>query len=92
MIDNTILIARRPDAITAEIGEQSVVLDPEDGTFFQLNGSGALIWALLEEPHTVAALCEKLVARHDVSREQCHADVLAFLASIGERGLSSTGG
>ena len=92
MFDDSTLVRRRPDAITADVGEESVVLDSDSGTFFQLNGSGARIWALLEEPRTVGALCDALVARHAVSPERCRADVAAFLAAIAARGLIVSGG
>lgn len=92
MIDDSTIIRRRPDLITAEVGEESVVLDGDTGMFLQLNSSAARIWALIEQPRSVGALCAALVAQHDVSLDQCRADVTAFVGTIGEQGLIETGG
>ena len=87
MIDDHNIIQRTPDLITADVEGESVVLNSVTGTFYQLNASAARIWDLVETPQTPAALVTQLVARFDVTAEQCRADVLHLIDSLQQRGL-----
>lgn len=92
MIDDATPLRRRPDAITAEVGDESVILDGERGDFLQLNVTGARIWALLEQPRTIGEVCAELATQHDAPPERIRADVVAFVAAIDARGLIVAGG
>lgn len=52
----------------------------------QLNESGAMLWRVLEEGGSQAALVEVLLGEYDVTREQAEADVQEFLAKLDQAG------
>ena len=87
MIDDTSIIRRMPDLITADVGGESVVLNSVTGTFYQLNVSAARIWDLIETPQSLAALIAQLTERFEVTPKQCRADVIELIVSMQERGL-----
>lgn len=51
-----------------------------------LNPTGAYIWELLEQEHTVESLVDALTARYDVSAEKARADVEAFIDRLKSTG------
>lgn len=91
MIDDTSLIHRATGLITADVEGESVVLNCDTGVFFQLNASASRVWDALETPQTAAQLRDALVARFDVTPEQCAADLADLLETLQERGLVELG-
>lgn len=89
MIADTDIAARADNKVAAEMGDEAVVLDIESGYYFQLNKSGARIWALLEAPISVAELCTKIEARFEVDHATCRAEVAAFLELMRDKGLAT---
>lgn len=70
----------RDDALTWRVVDGDVVvLDLKGGSYYKVNGSGAVLWELLAEPRTPEELVEALVARYDVDRPRALADVATFL-------------
>ncbi|MEO7679378.1 MAG: PqqD family protein [Sphingomonas sp.] len=86
LTDSTI-VARAPGKISAEIDDETVVLDVDSGHFFHLNVSGARIWGLLDTPLSQAALCARLEADFDVDAEVCRVAVRGFIEEMGKRGM-----
>jgi hypothetical protein len=81
------VVVRRAEPLTAHVDSELVMLDPRQSRYFGLDSIGNRIWALLEQPHSVAALCSTLEAEFDVTPETCRADVLGFLEQLREAEL-----
>jgi hypothetical protein len=90
-IDDTLMVSRHQTMIAADVGDEAVILDIQSGYFFQLNRTAALIWALLESPISVGALCAKMAEAHSVDAALCRGDVMEFIADMRERGLIAIG-
>jgi hypothetical protein len=80
-------IQRAGDTPAAYIGDSLLMMSIEKGQYFSLNGVGARIWELLENPTTQPALVELLVGEYEVPRELCAAQVANFLGGLEQRGL-----
>ena len=89
MLNDTDIATRAPNKVAAEMGDETVILDIESGYYFQLNKSGARIWALLETPGSVAELCSKIEAGFDVDHATCRAEVAEFLELMRDKGLAT---
>jgi hypothetical protein len=76
------LVARRPEPLTAPVDDELVMLDLASSTYFGLDRIGRRIWALIEEPASVATICATLEREFDVSPETCRADVAAFVQEL----------
>jgi hypothetical protein len=74
--------------IAADVGKQHVVLNVEKGTYLGLDAVGKGIWERLEQPRTIASLCEELRAVYEVlDRPLFEREVTEFIADLRLHGL-----
>lgn len=73
--------------MTRKVGEETVILDLEGGTYFGLDPVGTRIWQLMADGKTLGEVCEAMTEAYEVSRDEVERDVLALAESLGERGL-----
>jgi hypothetical protein len=78
---------RAPEAASAEVDGEVVVLSPSDLRYHALNEPSAAIWELLEQPSSPGQLVDRLLEDFDVERSQCEADVATHLGEVEELGL-----
>ena len=74
-----------------EVGDETVILDLANGTYYGLNPVGARIWQLMAEGQTLTQVCELMLADFEVTREVIEHDVLALVQTLLERQLVSAG-
>jgi len=72
-------VVREASLLSAEIGTEIVVLDPEEGAYYDTDAVGADVWRLVAQPIRIADLCKALQEMYEVDPATCEADVLAFL-------------
>ncbi len=75
-------LLRKPDQIFTDMDGDTVMMDPESGSYFGISGTGSRIWELLEQPQTVNAIVEAICTEYDVDIKQCEADTLAFCQNL----------
>jgi hypothetical protein len=56
-------------------------------SIYNFNGTGTLIWKLLESPRTVAELAASVVEEYDVDLTQAERDVREFVEEMKNAGL-----
>ena len=66
--------------VSADVGEELVLLHVEKNAYYDTDAIGADIWYQLEQPVRVSDLCSRLVVKYEVDPETCQRDVLAFLS------------
>jgi hypothetical protein len=74
-------------AVFADLAGEGVILEPESGMYYGLNQVGTRIWELIQEPTTVRALRDVILAEYEVEREQCEREILALLQDMAAKGL-----
>ncbi len=72
---------------TADLGGESVLLDPVSGRYFGLNEVGTRIFELLGKPRSISELVEVLVQEYEVDKEHLKQDVEQFVGDMMSRGL-----
>ena len=75
---------------TADLGGESVLLDPVSGRYFGLNEVGTRIFELLSEPRSVSELVDVLVQEYEVGEGRLKRDVEQFVSDMMSRGLVET--
>ena len=80
-------VARSPTTLSAEIDGEVVALDVPRGVCYGLDSVGAKIWAMIESPMAIAAVCDALGTLYEVDAETCRTDVLDLLAALSAEGL-----
>lgn len=73
--------------VSSNLQDESVILDVQSGTYYGLNEVGASIWAMIQQPTSVATVQSAIVAEYDVTPDACHQDVLDLLHQLMEIGL-----
>ena len=73
--------------ISSNLAGEEVILQLETGVYYGLNPVGARVWALLQQPHSVAEICEVLLDEYDVEPARCRQDVQELLAQLAEAQL-----
>lgn len=81
------LLQRADGLLTAEVGEELLMMSVEQGRYFNLNSVGARIWELLATPMTTAGLMEALTAEYDVDPATALSQIEGFVGALRERGL-----
>lgn len=82
VIDDMSMIARRASLVAADVGNETVLMDLESGTMFQLNRTGARIWDLVETPRTLADLLAALAQRFPDGGAAMREDVVDFVGRM----------
>ena len=80
-------VAQTESLLSADIGEEVVLLHIAKGTYYDADSIGTQIWHRLARPTTVRELCTALIQMFDVDVETCQADVLAFLNEAYAEGI-----
>jgi len=70
-----------------QVGEETVILDLAEGTYYGLNPVGARIWAELAEGRTLGEACAALLDEYDVEAARLERDVSALADALASRGL-----
>lgn len=87
MTDANTLVTASENQVSSALDGEEVVLNLENGTYYGLNAVGARVWQLIQEPRTVAAICDALLDEFDVERQQLHQDVVALLRDMKQEKL-----
>ena len=81
-------VASRNDAIVfTDLDDTIVMMDVDEGQYYELDPIGTRIWTLIEAPRPVAEICEALAGEFDVDPGTCRDDTLDFLQTANEHGI-----
>jgi len=78
--DATIVLS--PGWLSADVGDDMVLMSVENGQYLALDEIGRDIWQRLGTPRTVDDLCDALVHDYDAPRAEIEADLLGLLSSL----------
>ncbi len=81
---------RAKELLEAELGEEIVALDTDDGHCFGFNSVAADIWRLLDRPRDFETLQNLLLEQYEVGATECGAELRACLADLERQGLVRT--
>ena len=87
-LPETSVVSRAAELMEAELGDEMVALDVEQGLCFGLNAPATSVWRLLEQPRTVGELKNGL-SEYDVSAEELSHDLRDLLRDMVARRLIS---
>lgn len=75
-----------PDLSWRTVDDGLVIVSPE-GDVQALNGSGALVWQLLDGHNQIGDIVNSVLEQYEVSPEQANHDLQKFLNELTELGL-----
>jgi len=86
-LDLSDVVRRDAKMMSADVHDETVLLDVDSGACFGFDRVGSRIWALIEQPQRVEALCAALLDEFDIDEPTCRAEVLGFLENLRTDGL-----
>ena len=91
MTDNRIseldVVQVSKNQVSANLQDEEVILNMEDGVYYGLNTIGARVWRLIQEPKTVKEIQETLLEEFDVESDQCMRKLTDLLLDMERRNL-----
>lgn len=78
---------RKATVCSTTLGDELVLLHIESGKYFNFSKTARAIWEILDEPHSVDEVAERLITRFDVPLAQCSHETGVFMSRLIERGL-----
>ena len=84
------VVGRQAGFVEAEVDNEIVALNVEQGTCYGLNRVGSRIWNLLACPARIDDLCTTLIGEYKVDPVVCERQVLDLLEILRAEGLIST--
>jgi hypothetical protein len=91
MLKDEVLV--RSDAVVARVVAGETLIVPvrakvaDLASIYSFNGTGTLIWKLLESPRTVAQLATAVAQAYEVEPAQAEQDVMNFVGEMKSVGL-----
>lgn len=79
----------KPDVVARSVGDETILLDLETGTYFTLNAVGAVVWKALEAKTGLDAIVDEVLDRFEVDEATARADIDEYLAALVAEGLVS---
>ena len=86
-MSTNLIVSRSGELIEAEVDGELVALHAERGKCFGFNRSATRIWRLAEQPISLSALCDKLMAEFAVDRARCEQEVTETVRELEREGL-----
>lgn len=69
------------------VGDETVILNLESGTYYGLDPVGTRMWQLLGEGKSLGEVCDVMLEEYDVAREQLEQDLLKLAGELAEHRL-----
>ncbi len=76
-----------PDALTAHLDDETVILHLGTKQYYHLNTSGQRIWELLEDGMSEASLVQRLCEEFEVSADTALLEIRALFDTLRQYGL-----
>jgi hypothetical protein len=81
---NTILSLAESRFLVSPLGDETVMMDTDNGDYIGINNVGSSIWNLLKQPMDYERLVANIMDEYVVPEEQCRKEILTFLDKMNE--------
>ena len=85
------VVAQIPGNIVSDMGGEKVMMNIDNGKYYNLGEIGGDIWTLIEKSISVQEVVEALLTEYQVEREECDEQVLTFLQQLYNEKLINIG-
>jgi hypothetical protein len=80
-------VSASPHQVSITLGNESVILELQAGTYFSASDVGMAVWNYLQQPRHVTDVIAHIVNKYEVSADQAEAEILTFLQNLVDKGL-----
>nr|WP_251032996.1 lasso peptide biosynthesis PqqD family chaperone [Bacillus sp. ISL-7] len=75
-------IVQSPGNIISDMDGETVMMNIDNGKYYNLGTIGGSIWEILKTPSSIAKLISKLTNEFDVENSECQKEVIPFLEQL----------
>ncbi len=75
------------EQLDTEIDDKIVSMSVENGEYYVIDETGAIIWRLLDGDRDLEQICDELAQSYDAPRDDIAAAVIAFVETLATHGL-----
>jgi hypothetical protein len=75
------------DVMAREVGDETVILDLSNGTYYGLDSVGTRVWMLVGQGLTLDEVCNRMLDEFEVDRDTLAYDVSALVNELLSRSL-----
>jgi GH35 family endo-1,4-beta-xylanase len=86
-MDGETVIARSSHLTSVDVQDETVILDLGSGQYYGLEGVGARIWQMLQQPTKLEELCKLIVTEYEVEDAVAEHDIAQLIEDLSEKGL-----
>ena len=76
-----------PHQVSTNVVDEVVILELQEGMYYNLDPVAARIWELLQAPTTFSAVEQAILSEYEVEPDKCREDLLNLLADLNSHGL-----
>ncbi|MDJ0922050.1 MAG: PqqD family peptide modification chaperone [Henriciella sp.] len=80
-------IIRRAELPGSRVDDEMVFFNPVAGNYYGTGPVGAEIWDFLETPRSLSEICDHLLAKFEVDRQTCEAQLRSFISEMLNEGI-----
>jgi len=80
-------LAPSEDAVESAVGDETVILDLVNGTYYGLDPVGTQIWAMIKEGVAIPDICQRLADDYAVELTTIETDARKFLTDLEAQGI-----
>ncbi len=77
-----LVIAQGEGQVSTMVDGKAVLMSVDNGKYYNMCDIGTRIWALIETPTSIGAVCDQMVQEFEVERGTCEADVGALVTRL----------
>lgn len=86
-ISGSTVVTRNPSILFNDFDDGLMMMDIDSGNYFDIDSVGGRIWALIEAPATLDAICDSLITEYEVEDGLCRTETIGFIGELAEKGL-----
>lgn len=75
------------ELVSADLGDEAVILNLKNGVYYGLNDVGYHVWSMIRDSKTMGEILNTVADEYDVERQVCERDVFVLLQHMADEGL-----
>jgi hypothetical protein len=75
------------EVVSRRVADELVLVHLGRNEIYSLNETGARLWELLEEDHTLEGALQRIISEYDVDEQQARKEAEALLRNLADEGL-----
>jgi hypothetical protein len=81
------VVVTSEDIVSKIVDGEAILINLSTGTYYSLDGTGAVVWAMLQGGTSADEIATELAERYSVAREKTAEDVARLVDELTEEGL-----